>query len=90
MSHYIFMKWLRNLYFIILANGRNLTLIKFPYFSKLVRVGLPNKLRGEIWELCSGAIYLRFVNDGMYERLQKDNAGKVSLSTEEIEKDLNR
>ncbi|EXX64682.1 Mdr1p [Rhizophagus irregularis DAOM 197198w] len=72
------------------TNGRNLTLVKVPYFSKLVRVGLPNKLRGEIWELCSGAIFLRFVNDGMYEKLQKDNAGKVSLSTEEIEKDLNR
>ncbi|RIA94547.1 rab-GTPase-TBC domain-containing protein [Glomus cerebriforme] len=72
------------------TNGRNLTLIKFPYFSKLVRVGLPNKLRGEIWEICSGAIFLRFVNDGMYEKLQKDNAGKISLSTEEIEKDLNR
>ena len=88
------MKWMRNkylyLYLLFLANGRNLTLIKFPYFSKLVRVGLPNKLRGEIWELCSGAIFLRFVNDGMYEKLQKDNAGKISLSTEEIEKDLNR
>lgn len=88
------MKWMRNkylyLYLSYLANGRNLTLIKFPYFSKLVRVGLPNKLRGEIWELCSGAIFLRFVNDGMYEKLQKENAGKISLSTEEIEKDLNR
>ncbi|CAG8518956.1 15115_t:CDS:10 [Funneliformis mosseae] len=72
------------------THGRNLTLIKNPYFYKLVRVGLPNKLRGEIWELCSGAMFLRFVNDGMYENLQKDYAGKVSLSTEEIEKDLNR
>ncbi|CAI2170046.1 6651_t:CDS:10 [Funneliformis geosporum] len=72
------------------THGRNLTLIKNPYFYKLVRVGLPNRLRGEIWELCSGAMFLRFVNDGMYEKLQKDYAGKVSLSTEEIEKDLNR
>ncbi|CAG8655846.1 14077_t:CDS:10 [Cetraspora pellucida] len=71
-------------------NGRNLTLIRSPYFHKLVRIGLPNKLRGEIWELCSGAIYLRFVNNGLYDRLHKENAGKVTLSTEEIEKDLNR
>ncbi len=78
------------LYLFLLANGRNLTLVRFPYFYKLVRVGLPNKLRGEIWELCSGAMFLRFVNGGMYEKLQKDYAGKVSLSTEEIEKDLNR
>ncbi|KAF0513918.1 TBC-domain-containing protein [Gigaspora margarita] len=71
-------------------NGRNLTLIKSPYFYKLVRIGLPNKLRGEMWELCSGAIYLRFVNNGLYDKLHKEYAGKVTPSTEEIEKDLNR
>ncbi|CAG8453839.1 15012_t:CDS:2 [Acaulospora colombiana] len=43
-----------------------------------------------MWELCSGAMYLRFMNEGLYEKLNKDYAGKVSLSTEEIEKDLNR
>ncbi|CAG8486039.1 12791_t:CDS:10 [Acaulospora morrowiae] len=74
----------------IKTNGRNLTLIKYPYFYKLVRIGLPNKLRGEMWDLCSGAMYLRFVNEGLYDKLHKENAGKVSLSTEEIEKDLNR
>ncbi|CAG8666734.1 21262_t:CDS:2, partial [Dentiscutata erythropus] len=71
-------------------NGRNLTLIKLPDFQKLVRAGLPNKLRGEMWELCSGAMYLRFINDGLYDKLHKDYSGKSSLSTEEIEKDLNR
>ncbi|CAG8533205.1 11288_t:CDS:2 [Paraglomus occultum] len=71
-------------------NGRNLTLVKSTKFAKLTRVGLPNKLRGEIWELCSGAMYLRYTNNGLYEKLHEDNVGKVSLSTEEIEKDLNR
>jgi hypothetical protein len=30
------------------------------------------------------------MNQGYYEQLHLDNAGKHSLSTEEIEKDLNR
>ncbi|CAG8711598.1 20681_t:CDS:10 [Dentiscutata erythropus] len=71
-------------------NGRNLTLIKLPHFYKLVRIGLPNKLRGEMWELCSGAIYLRFMNNGLYDKLHKEYAGKVTPYMEEIEKDLNR
>ncbi|ORX57984.1 TBC-domain-containing protein [Hesseltinella vesiculosa] len=71
-------------------HGRNLTISKTPRFGKLVRVGLPNRLRGEIWETCSGAIYLRFMNQGLYQQLLEDNKGKSSLSLEEIEKDLNR
>lgn len=71
-------------------NGRNLTLVRFPLFHKLVRVGLPNALRGEIWELTSGAMLSRWAYPGEYERLQSSNAGKSSLSMEEIEKDLNR
>ncbi|KAK5669330.1 GTPase activating protein (GAP) [Batrachochytrium dendrobatidis] len=70
--------------------GRNLTLVRLPTFIKLVRIGLPNTLRGELWELCSGAMYKRFINDGYYEKLHIEHGGQVSLSTEEIEKDLNR
>ncbi|KAF9985443.1 hypothetical protein BGZ65_010830, partial [Modicella reniformis] len=71
-------------------NGRNLTVIKTGTFPKLIRVGLPNKLRGEIWETCCGSIYLRSMSPGEYVKLLKDNEGKMSLSLEEIEKDLNR
>ncbi|BFZ61543.1 GTPase activating protein (GAP) [Saitoella coloradoensis] len=71
-------------------NGRNLTLIRFPTFSKLIRVGLPNKLRGEIWELCSGSMYSRWSHTGLYQKILLDNEGRTSLSLEEIEKDLNR
>jgi len=78
------------LLFFFKAFGRNLTIVRFPNFIKLVRIGLPAHLRGEMWELCSGAIYKRYMMDGYYEKLHRDNAGKVSLSTEEIEKDLNR
>ncbi|TPX48227.1 hypothetical protein SeMB42_g03081 [Synchytrium endobioticum] len=70
--------------------GRNLTILRLPTFIKLVRIGLPNVLRGEIWEVCCGAIYKRFINEGYYDELHVTHAGQVSLSTEEIEKDLNR
>jgi hypothetical protein len=63
---------------------------KVTTFPKLIRVGLPNKLRGEIWEVCSGSLYLRSMHPGEYAKILKDNEGKTSLSLEEIEKDLNR
>ncbi|KAK9239652.1 rab-GTPase-TBC domain-containing protein [Lipomyces kononenkoae] len=71
-------------------HGRNLTLIRLPTFQKLIRVGLPNRLRGEIWELTSGSMYLRLANPNLYQSLQKEYAGRTSLAIEEIEKDLNR
>ncbi|KAL7320859.1 GTPase activating protein (GAP) [Mucor circinelloides] len=70
--------------------GRNLTISKTPRFAKLIRVGLPNRLRGEIWEVCSGAIFERFMNQGLYDRILEENKDRNSLSLEEIEKDLNR
>lgn len=71
-------------------NGKNLTLSKQRMFQKLIRVGLPNRLRGEMWELTSGAMYLRFQELGTYEKLLKDHKGEQSLAIEEIEKDLYR
>ncbi|KAJ3151541.1 hypothetical protein HDU89_001984 [Geranomyces variabilis] len=70
--------------------GRNLTLVRLPTFIKLVRIGLPNTIRGEVWELSCGAMHKRYMNPGYYEKLHQDHAGELSLSTEEIEKDLNR
>lgn len=65
-------------------------MLRTSTFGKLVRVGLPNALRGELWEMCSGSSYLRFANPGAYEDLLKMYADQESLATEEIEKDLNR
>ncbi|CAO3648391.1 unnamed protein product [Mucor hiemalis] len=70
--------------------GRNLTISKTPRFAKLIRVGLPNRLRGEVWGICSGAIFERFMNQGLYDRILEENKDRNSLSLEEIEKDLNR
>ncbi|TXT07246.1 hypothetical protein VHUM_03416 [Vanrija humicola] len=75
-------------YFIV--HGRNMTLLRYPPFQRLLQVGLPSRLRGELWEVMSGSIYLRFANPKTYQLLLSENAGKSSQSTDEIEKDLNR
>ncbi|KAI0475943.1 GTPase activating protein [Xylariaceae sp. FL0804] len=71
-------------------NGRNATLIRQPTFHKLIRVGLPNRLRGEIWELTSGSLYLRLESPNLYAETLAKFSGKESLAIDEIEKDLNR
>ncbi|KAK4156986.1 GTPase-activating protein GYP2 [Chaetomidium leptoderma] len=71
-------------------NGRNTTLIRQPTFHKLIRVGLPNRLRGEMWELSAGSIYLRLENPTLYADTLAKFAGRESLAIDEIEKDLNR
>ncbi|KAF4822957.1 putative GTPase-activating protein [Colletotrichum tropicale] len=70
--------------------GRNVTLIRQPTFHKLIRVGLPNRLRGETWELTSGSIYLRLENPTLYHDTLAKYEGQESLAIDEIEKDLNR
>ncbi|KAH6604117.1 hypothetical protein Trco_007563 [Trichoderma cornu-damae] len=71
-------------------NGRNMMLIRQPTFHKLIRVGLPNRLRGEIWEVTSGSLYLRLENPTLYSDTLAKFEGKESLAIDEIEKDLNR
>ncbi|KAI0358249.1 TBC-domain-containing protein [Trametes cingulata] len=72
------------------THGRNLTLLRYPQCTRLIQVGLPNRLRGEMWETLSGSLYLRFENPGYYEQILAENAGRTNTSTEEIEKDLHR
>ncbi|PGH09016.1 hypothetical protein AJ79_05811 [Helicocarpus griseus UAMH5409] len=71
-------------------NGRNATLIRQPTFHKLIRVGLPNRLRGEIWELTSGSFYVRLRAPKLYTETLSKFSGRESLAIDEIEKDLNR
>ncbi|PKY06175.1 putative GTPase activating protein [Aspergillus campestris IBT 28561] len=71
-------------------NGRNATLIRQPTFHKLIRVGLPNRLRGEVWEISSGSLYLRLRSPRLYTDTLSKFSGQESLAIDEIEKDLNR
>ncbi|KZT70826.1 TBC-domain-containing protein [Daedalea quercina L-15889] len=72
------------------VHGRNLTLFRYAQCTRLVQVGLPNRIRGEMWETLSGSLYLRYENPGYYERILKENEGRTNTATEEIEKDLHR
>ncbi|KAL8757464.1 MAG: hypothetical protein Q9199_002202 [Rusavskia elegans] len=71
-------------------NGRNLTLVRQPTFTRLFRVGLPNRLRGELWELTSGSLYTRLQKPSLYTDTLSKFDGRESLAIDEIEKDLNR
>ncbi|KAH7081118.1 rab-GTPase-TBC domain-containing protein [Paraphoma chrysanthemicola] len=71
-------------------NGRNATLIRQPTFHKLIRVGLPNRLRGEMWELTSGSFFLRLQSPNLFTDTLQKFSGRESLAIDEIEKDLNR
>ena len=71
-------------------NGRNTTLVRQPDFHRLIRVGLPNRLRGEIWELTSGSFFLKLQNPKLYTETLAKYSGRESLAIDEIEKDLNR
>jgi hypothetical protein len=71
-------------------NGRNACLVRQPTYHKLIRVGLPNRLRGEVWEITCGAFYLRLQNPDLYTETLAKHSGKPSLAIDEIEKDLNR
>jgi TBC1 domain family member 8/9 len=71
-------------------NGRNATIVRQPTFHKLIRVGLPNRLRGELWEISSGSFYTRLRNPHLYDKTLAKFTGKESLAIDEIEKDLNR
>eukprot|EP00158_Paraphelidium_tribonemae_P005075 Partr_v1_DN27144_c0_g1_i1_m16123 putative TBC1 domain family member len=70
--------------------GRNISLIRNSKFYRLVRIGIPNALRGELWELCSGALWDRYMNIDYYEQMLKNAQGQSSMSIDEIEKDLTR
>lgn len=70
--------------------GRNISVVRQQEFYKLIRVGLPNRIRGEIWELSCGSAYQRMQNQRLYKELVSEYEGKTSFALEEIEKDLNR
>ena len=53
-------------------------------------MGLPNRLRGETWELTSGSLYVRLQDPKLYSKTLSKFDGRESLAIDEIEKDLNR
>ncbi len=70
--------------------GRGLTMFKTDRFRVLLRAGIPNGMRAEMWQLCSGASYKALLQPTYYQDLLKEHASKVTSVTEEIERDLRR
>lgn len=70
--------------------GRNLTMIRMPCLVPLVQKGIPDELRGELWETLSGSLFARLYDDCLYFRLLEVNKSHKSMAINEIEKDLTR
>jgi Ca2+-binding EF-hand superfamily protein len=75
--------------------GQGFSMIRTPKFEDLInRMGIPDQLRGVMWQLCSGSTYLRYLLEGQnyYASLLKQSIEETteSLVADEIEKDLHR
>jgi Ca2+-binding EF-hand superfamily protein len=78
--------------------GNGFSMIRTPRFIELVnKEGIPDQLRGVMWQLCSGSTYLRYLLEGQNyyaSLLQKQGSegdcATESLVADEIEKDLHR
>lgn len=71
-------------------NGANFNLIQTPNFQKLVQSGIPNNLRADIWETCSGSLFPRWKSKGFYAKNIDSVINNRCEYSEEIEKDLTR
>ncbi|XP_019713784.1 TBC1 domain family member 9B isoform X2 [Hippocampus comes] len=70
--------------------GRGVCMYRTSRSRELVLGGIPEKLRGELWLLFSGAQNQMSTHAGYYGDLVERAAGLSSLATEEIERDLHR
>lgn len=61
--------------------GMNMTIARNEKYGKLVRIGLPNQLRGEMWELNCGAIFERYSHQGEYQSILEANKGMNHIYT---------
>eukprot|EP01094_Clydonella_sp_ATCC50884_P012708 TRINITY_DN2300_c0_g4_i1.p1 TRINITY_DN2300_c0_g4~~TRINITY_DN2300_c0_g4_i1.p1 ORF type:complete len:1174 (-),score=325.30 TRINITY_DN2300_c0_g4_i1:38-3130(-) len=71
--------------------GCGLSMVRTPRFLELLEAGAPRALRGELWQVCSGALYLRMQSPhGWYPYLLRAFSSKQSEALPEIERDLER
>jgi hypothetical protein len=72
-------------------HGDGPSMIKAPQLKNLVKqVGIPDDIRGPVWQILSGSKYRLIANPNYYQNLLKINYGKKTEATEEIEKDIRR
>ncbi|XP_066128560.1 TBC1 domain family member 9B isoform X2 [Saccopteryx bilineata] len=70
--------------------GRGMCMYRTAKMRELVLKGIPERLRGELWLLFSGAWNEMVTHPGYYAELVEESTGKYTLATEEIERDLHR
>nr|XP_033805315.1 TBC1 domain family member 8 isoform X2 [Geotrypetes seraphini] len=70
--------------------GRTVCMFRTEKIRKLVAMGIPESLRGELWLIFSDAVTDLSSHPGYYSNLVEESMGKCCMATEEIERDLHR
>lgn len=70
--------------------GNGISTYRTSKARDLVLMGIPERLRGELWMLYSGAINELETHPGYYDKLCEGSIGLHSIASEEIERDLHR
>uniref|UniRef100_A0A1A8MRR9 TBC1 domain family member 8B n=3 Tax=Nothobranchius pienaari TaxID=704102 RepID=A0A1A8MRR9_9TELE len=70
--------------------GRGVHMFRTEKIQKLVAMGIPESLRGELWMTFSDASSELESHQGYYAGLVQKSMGQSNLATEEIERDLHR
>ncbi|XP_067889967.1 TBC1 domain family member 8 isoform X2 [Heterodontus francisci] len=70
--------------------GRTVSMFRTEKIRKLVAMGIPECLRGELWLLFSDAVTDLAAHPDYYANLVDESMGRCCLATEEIERDLHR
>jgi hypothetical protein len=70
--------------------GRGISTYRTVDALKLVIRGIPDKYRGELWMLYSGAVNDMKTHAGYYELMVEKSMGIRSVASDEIERDLHR
>ncbi|XP_061579105.1 TBC1 domain family member 8 isoform X2 [Cololabis saira] len=70
--------------------GRGVHMFRTEKIQRLVAMGIPESLRGELWMTLSDASSELESHEGYYTSLVQKSMGHSSLATEEIERDLHR
>ncbi|KAK1903252.1 hypothetical protein KUDE01_006209, partial [Dissostichus eleginoides] len=70
--------------------GRGVTMFRTDKTQRLVAMGIPESLRGELWMTLSDAFSELEAHPGYYSGLVQRSMGQISLTTDEIERDLHR
>lgn len=73
-----------------LDHGTGISTYRTTKARDLILMGIPEKLRGELWMLYSGAINELETHPGYYDKLCEGSIGLHSIASEEIERDLHR